>query len=176
MTFLRQTLWTFSHLAQGKLTFYWILLAFSRKFREMWTVFLFRIISTGDSDCGNIRERGEGVGVSMLYHRIARDSSFCKKLYPCASIVRLVIFVYHLTLILSHVRTNYPTFWIKRFEILFLSLKVYIWAYQTRQCHKIMWLLRFPLLALTFSTIVCLTDQGGEENAKIVKFISFYPS
>ena len=58
--------------------------------------FLFRIISTGDSDCGNIRERGEGVGVSMLYHRIARDSSFCNKLYPCAPIVRLVIFLYTL--------------------------------------------------------------------------------
>ena len=115
-------------------TFYWILLAFSRKFREMWTVFLFRIISTGDSDCGNIRERGEGVGVSMLYHRIARDSSFCKKLYPCASIVRLVIFVYHLTLILSHVRTiiQLPNFLNKKFEILFLSLQVYIWAYQTK--------------------------------------------
>ena len=30
---------------------------------------------------------------SILYHRIARDSSFCNKLYQCAPIVRLVIFL-----------------------------------------------------------------------------------
>ena len=29
---------------------------------------------------------------SMLYHKIARDKSFCNELYPCAPIVRLVIF------------------------------------------------------------------------------------
>ena len=29
---------------------------------------------------------------SMLYHKIARDNSFCNELYPCAPIVRLVIF------------------------------------------------------------------------------------
>ena len=31
---------------------------------------------------------------SMLYHKIARDKSFCNELYPCAPIVRLVIFSY----------------------------------------------------------------------------------
>ena len=30
---------------------------------------------------------------SMLYHKIAVDNSFCNKLYPCAPIVRLVIFI-----------------------------------------------------------------------------------
>ena len=29
----------------------------------------------------------------ILYHKIARGNSFCKKLYPCAPIVRLVIFL-----------------------------------------------------------------------------------
>ena len=29
----------------------------------------------------------------MLYHKIAIDNSFCNKLYPCAPIVRLVIFM-----------------------------------------------------------------------------------
>ena len=34
---------------------------------------------------------------SMLYHKIARDKSFCNELYPCAPIVRLVIFPFLLT-------------------------------------------------------------------------------
>ena len=29
---------------------------------------------------------------NMLYHKIAKDSSFSNELYPCAPIVRLVIF------------------------------------------------------------------------------------
>ena len=29
---------------------------------------------------------------SMLYHKIAIDNSFCNNVYPCAPIVRLVIF------------------------------------------------------------------------------------
>ena len=58
---------------------------------------------------------------SMLYHRIARDSSFCNKLYPCAPIVRLVIFLLLLAIylvlgkwqLLSHAKghPNIPLLW-----------------------------------------------------------------